>query len=58
MPFPSLTAPVKGAAAAVKLRQSCRILCDPIDSSPTGSSVPGILEARIQEWVSISFSNA
>ena len=45
------------AAAAAKLHQSCPILCDPIDSSPTGSFVPGILQARILEWVAISFSN-
>ena len=45
-------------AAAAKLLQSCPTLCDPIDSSPPGSSVPGILQARILEWVSISFSNA
>ena len=46
------------AAAAAKLLQSCLTLCDPIDSSPTGSSVPGILQARTLEWVAISFSNA
>ena len=45
-------------AAAAKLLQSCLTLCDPIDSSPPGSSVPGILQARILEWVAISFSNA
>jgi len=39
------------AAAAAKSRQSCPTLCDPIDGSPTGSSVPGILQARILEWV-------
>ena len=38
--------------------QSCQILCDPIDGSPTGSIVPGILQARILEWVAISFSSA
>ena len=38
--------------------KSCPILCDPIDSSPPGSSVPRILQARIPEWVAISFSNA
>ena len=43
------------AAAAAKLLQSCRTLCDPIDSRPLGSSVPGILQARILEWVAISF---
>jgi len=46
------------AAAAAKSLQSCPTLCDPIDSSPPGSSVPGILQARILEWVAISFSNA
>ena len=46
------------AAAAAKSCQSCPTLCDPIDSSPIGSSVPGILQARILEWVAISFSNA
>ena len=46
------------AAAAAKLLQLCLILCDPIDGSPLGSPVPGILQARILEWVAISFSNA
>ena len=46
------------AAAAAKLLQSCPTLCNPIDSSPPGSPVPGILQARILEWVAISFSNA
>ena len=46
------------AAAAAKSIQSCPTLCDPIDGSPPGSSVPGILQARILEWVAISFSNA
>ena len=46
------------AAAAVKSLQSCPTLCDPIDGSPLGSSVPGILQARTLEWVAISFSNA
>ena len=46
------------AAAAAKLLQSCPTLCDPIDGSPPGSPVPGILQARILEWVAISFSNA
>ena len=46
------------AAAATKSLQSCPTLCDPIDSSPPGSSVPGILQAKILEWVAISFSNA
>ena len=46
------------AAAAAKSLQSCPTLCDPIDGSPSGSSVPGILQARILEWLAISFSNA
>ena len=46
------------AAAAAKLLQSCPTLCDPIDGSPPGSSAPGILQARILEWVAISSSNA
>ena len=45
-------------APAAKSLQSCLPLCDPIDGSPLGSSVPGILQARILEWVTISFSNA
>ena len=49
---------VSAAAAAAKSLQSCPTLCDPIDGSPPGSSVPGILQARILEWVAISFSNA
>ena len=46
------------AAAAAKSHQSCMTLCDPIDSSLPGSSIPGILQARILEWVAISFSSA
>ena len=46
------------AAAAAKSLQSGPTLCDPIDSSPPGSPVPGILQARMLEWVAISFSNA
>ena len=46
------------AATAAKSLQSCLTLCDPIDGSPPGYSVPGILQARILEWVAISFSNA
>ena len=46
------------AAAAAKLLQSCPTLCDPIDGSPPGSPVPGILQARILEWVATSFSKA
>ena len=45
------------ATAAAKSLQSCPTLCDPIDGSPPGSSVPGILQARTLEWVAISFSN-
>ena len=51
-PFPDT------AAAAAKSLQSCPTLCDPIDGSPSGSPVPGILQARTLEWVAISFSNA
>ena len=46
------------SAAAAKSVQSCLTLCDPIDGSPSDSPVPGILQARILEWVAISFSNA
>ena len=46
------------AAAAAKSLQSCPTLCYPIDGSPPGSPVPGILQARTLEWVAISFSNA
>ena len=46
------------ATAAAKSLQSCPTLCDPIDGSPPGSPVPGILQARILEWVAIFFSNA
>ena len=44
--------------AAVESLQSCLTLCDPIDGSPPGCPVPGILQARTLEWVAISFSNA
>ena len=44
-------------AAAAKSLQSCPTLCDPIDGSPPGSTVPGILQARTLEWAAISFSN-
>ena len=44
--------------AAAKSLQSCPTLCDPIDGSPPGSPIPGILQARILEWGAISFSNA
>ena len=46
------------AAAAAKLLQSCPTLCDPIDGSPPGSPIPGVLQARTLEWFAISFSNA
>ena len=49
---------VAAAAAAATSLQSCPTLCDPIDGSPPGSTVPGILQARTLEWVAISFSNA
>ena len=48
----------KTGAAVAKSLQSCLTLCDPIDGSPPGSPVPGILQARTLEWVAISFSNA
>ena len=61
----SWTPPVLGllevifhAAAAAKSLQLCPTLCNTLDSSPPGSHVPGILQARILEWVAISFSNA
>ena len=46
------------AAAAAKSSQSCPTLCDPIDGSPLGSPIPGILQARTLKWVATSFSNA
>ena len=46
------------AVAAAKLLQSCSTLCSPIDGSPPGSPIPGILQARTLEWVAISFSSA
>ena len=46
------------AAAAAKSLQSCLTLCDPIDGSPPGSPIPGILQERTLEWVAISFSSA
>ena len=48
---------IKTSAAAAKSLQSCPTLCDPVDGSPPGSAVPGILQARTLEWVAISFSN-
>ena len=53
-----LLAGLMGAAAAAKSLQSCPTLCNPIDGSPPASPVAGILQARILEWVAISFSNA
>ena len=53
----SMLGMVAAAAAAAKSLQSCPTLCDPIDGSPPGSPVPGILQARALEWVAISFSN-
>ena len=59
MPFEGLLKAVNiNAATAAKSLQSCPTLCDPIDGSPPGSPVPGILQARTLEWVAISFSNA
>ena len=49
---------VAAAAAAAKSLQSCPTLFDPIDGSPPGSSIPGILQAKMLKWVAISFSNA
>jgi len=46
------------AAAAATSLQSCPTMCNPIDGSPPGFPVPGILQARTLEWVAISFSNA
>ena len=50
--------PAAAAAAAAKSLQSCPTLWDPIDSSPEGSAIPGVLQAITLEWVAISFSNA
>ena len=57
MVFPVVMYRCEAAAAATSL-QSCLTLCDPIDGSPPVSPVPGVLQARILEWVAISFSNA
>ena len=54
----SLETARQSAAAAAKSLQSCPTLCDPIDSSPPGSPIPGILQARTLEWGAISFSKA
>ena len=56
--FPGSSAACAAAVAAAKLLQSCPTLCNAIDGSPPGSPVPGVLQARILEWVAISFSNA
>ena len=56
--YGKLDDPYGATAAAAKSLQSCPTLCDPIDGSPPGSPVPGILQARTLEWVAISFSNA
>ena len=56
--FRNVIQDIWSAAAAAKSLQSCPTLCDPIDGSPPGSPVPGILQARTLEWVAISFSNA
>ena len=57
---PTLVCPTpwSAAAAAAKSLQSCPTLCDPIDGSPPGSAIPGILQPRTLEWVAISFSSA
>ena len=55
---PGSSALEKSSAAAAKSLQSCPTLCDPIDGSPRGSPIPGILQTRTLEWVAISFSNA
>ena len=56
--LPPALCSIFSAAAAAKSLQSCPTLCYPIDGSPPGSPVPGILQARTLEWVAISFSNA
>ena len=56
--YPNIAVAAASAAAAAKSLQSCPTLCDPIDGSPSGSPVPGILQARTLEWVAISSSNA
>ena len=55
--YPLIVAAAAAAAAAAKSLQSCPTLCDPIDSSSPGSIVPGILQARVLEWVAIAFSS-
>ena len=58
MPGSSVLYYLLATAAAAKSLQSCPTLCDPIDSSPPGSAIPRILQARMLEWIAISFSNA
>ena len=53
-----LDSPNENTTTTTKLLQSCPTLCDPIDGSPPGSAIPGILQTRTLEWVAISFSNA
>ena len=55
---PELAQNASSITTTTKSLQSCPTLCDPIDSSPTGSPIPGILQARTLEWVAISLSNA
>ena len=57
-PVSEFSPAVAAVAAVAKLVQSCPTLCDPIDGSPPGFPIPGILQARTLEWVTISFSNA
>ena len=54
----AVAAAAAAAAAAAKSLQLCPPLCDPTDGSPSGSTIPGILQAKTLEWVAISFSNA
>ena len=56
--FYNLHYSINTAAAAAKSLQSCPTLCDPINGSPPGSLIPGILQARTLEWIAISLSNA
>ena len=58
VPCPVTVFSFAASPTAAKSRQSCPTLCDPIDSRPPGSPVPGILQARMLEWIAISFSNA
>ena len=58
LPVTSLLSEAAAAAAAAKSLQSCLTLCNPVDGSPPGSAIPGILQERTLEWVAISFSNA